>query len=79
MIVGHEVGAAPWLVLANCSLPSGGSGRRAGRVCHHSIGLGPLLDVVRDPFHEGGVLDAGDPLDGTAALVTVRPSLGRSG
>lgn len=29
--VEREVGAASWLVLANCSLPLGGSGRGAGR------------------------------------------------
>jgi hypothetical protein len=67
--LGREVGAASWLVLANCSLPLDGIRRGAGRVCHRSTRRGLLFEVVQDPFHPGGVIDAGDHLDGTAAVL----------
>lgn len=53
MNVGRAVGAASWLVLANSSLPPGGAGWGACRMYLRSTGLGPLLEVVQDPFHEG--------------------------
>jgi len=57
-------------MLANCSLPLGGAGRGAGRGWHRLTGRGALLEVMEYPVHQGGILDAGNDLDGAAALVT---------
>jgi len=67
---GRSPGAASLATWASRSISLSRSRRRAGGVRGRGVGFGPLLDVVQDPPHDRGVLDAGNHLDGATALVT---------
>ena len=66
--VGRSAGAAALATWALRSIPLSRRRRRSGGVRGRCVGFRPLREVVQDPLHDRRVLDAGDHLDGAAAL-----------